>query len=223
MVYIKITEKQLRSLQSLPTSLNTSLICHNISGVMILNKAQEIKQIVLDFQAYHMDELFSTHKNNKVHLSEHIKDSDSRNNYTFTFEIENALKNSTSKEFFTSFSIPDIFQWIKCVLYSVYRNVYNHIVFTVSGNIFVISMKKKYFQSLLRNKYIEKIKIKDMYHILMRQFVDIYHNHKINTKGSTNLPTELNEYFVIKKFNKDCGNISFDYINHNPMIVKVCM
>jgi len=221
MVYIKITENQLRTLQSLPTSLNTSLICHNISGVMILNKAQEIKQIVLDFQAYHMDELFSTHKNNKVHLSEHIKESDSKSNYTFTFEIENALKNSSSKGIFPCFSIPDIFQWIKCVLYSVYRNVYNHIVFTASGNIFIIAMKKKYFESLLRKKYIEKIKIKDMYHILMKQFIDIYHNHKINTKGLIKLPTELNEYFIIKNFEKNSGNILFDYIKHNPMSVKV--
>jgi len=221
MVYIKITENQLRSLRNLPTSLNTSQICHNIAGVMILNKAQEIRQIILDFQAYHMDELFSSHKNRRVQLSEHIKECDSRNNYTFTFEIENALKNSNSKGNFPCFSIPDIYQWIKCVLYSIYRNVYNHIIFTASGRIFIIAMKKKYFESLLRKKYIEKIKIKDMYHILMKQFVDIYHNHKMNTKCLVNLPVELNEYFLIKSFEKDKGNILFDYIKHNPLGVKV--
>ena len=221
MVYIKITEKQLRTLQKLPINLNTSLICSNIAGVLILNKAQEIKQIILDFQSFNMDELFSSNKNNKIKLSEHIKDTDSRNNYTFTFEIENALKNNSSKESFPCFSIPDIFQWIKCVLYSIYRNVYNHIVFTASGKIFIISMKKKYYENILRRKYIEKIKIKDMYHILMKQFIDIYHNHKKNTKGLVNLPTELFDFFNIKEFDKDSSTILFEYIKHNPINVKV--
>ena len=57
-------------------------------------------------------------------------------------------------------------------------------------------MKKNIMKNILRRKYIEKIKIKDMYHILMKQFVDIYHNHKKNTKGLVNLPTELFDFLI---------------------------
>ena len=60
MVYIKFTKHQLNTLQKLPTNLNTSTTSHNIGGILILSKSQEIKQIVLDFQAYHMDELFTS-------------------------------------------------------------------------------------------------------------------------------------------------------------------
>ena len=35
--------------------------------VLILNKTQEIKQIILDFQAYHMGELYTNHKDKKVY------------------------------------------------------------------------------------------------------------------------------------------------------------
>ena len=33
--------------------------------------------------------------------------------------------------------------------------------------------------------------------------------------------SELNEYFVIKDFEKNSGNILFDYMKHNPIGVKV--
>ena len=113
MVYIKFTQKQLKTLQKLPSNLNTSMTSHNIGGVLVLTKSQEIKQIILDFQAYHIDELYTSRKDKKVHLSEHIKAVDPKYNYTLTFEIENILKKQEHKVEFSCFSIPDIFQWIK--------------------------------------------------------------------------------------------------------------
>lgn len=221
MVYIKFSKQQLTTLQTLPTNLNTSLTTHNIGGILILSKSQEIKQIILDFQAYHMDELFTSRKDKKVHLSEHIKSADPKYNYTLTFEIENILKKQEQKVEFSCFSIPDIFQWIKCVIHSIYRQIYNHIIFTGSGKIFIISMKRNYFDKLLREKLKNKIKLKEMYHNLMKQFIDIYYNHKTQHKSLLSVPTELYDYFTIKEFNKTSENILFDYATHNPILVKV--
>tara|TARA_Y100000768_G_scaffold369545_1_gene334561 strand:- start:1794 stop:2465 length:672 start_codon:yes stop_codon:yes gene_type:complete len=221
MVFIKFSQHQLNTLRELPQNLNSLTTSHNIGGIMILNKAQELKQIILDFQSYHIDELYTSKKDNKVHLSEHIKAADPRTNYTLTFEIENLIKKRENKSEFSCFSVPDIFQWIKCIIHSIYRDIYNHIVFTASGKIFIISMKKNNYNKLLRMKLKYKIKIKEMYHILMKQYLDIYHEHKIKYKSFLSVPAKLEEIFNVKEFNRNDSNILFDYSIHNPVLVKV--
>ena len=221
MVFIKFSQHQLNTLRELPQNLNSLTTSHNIGGIMVLNKAQEIKQIILDFQSYHIDELYTSKKDNKVHLSNHIKGADPRTNYTLTFEIENLIKKRENKSEFSCFSVPDIFQWIKCIIHSIYRDVYNHIVFTGSGKIFVISMKRNYYNKLLRMKLKDKIKIKEMYHILMKEYLDIYHEHKLKYKSFLSVPTKLEELFNVKEFDKNDSNILFDYSVHNPELIKV--
>ena len=221
MVFIKFSQHQLNTLRELPQNLNSLTTSHNIGGIMVLNKAQEIKQIILDFQSYHIDELYTSKKDNKVHLSNHIKGADPRTNYTLTFEIENLIKKRENKSEFSCFSVPDIFQWIKCIIHSIYRDVYNHIVFTGSGKTFVISMKRNYYNKLLRMKLKDKIKIKEMYHILMKEYLDIYHEHKIKYKSFLSVPTKLEELFNVKEFDKNDSNILFDYSFHNPVLIKV--
>ena len=221
MVFIKFSQHQLNTLRELPQNLNSLTTSHNIGGIMILNKAQELKQIILDFQSYHIDELYTSKKDNKVHLSEHIKAADPRTNYTLTFEIENLIKKRENKSEFSCFSVPDIFQWIKCIIHSIYRDIYNHIVFTGSGKIFVISMKRNHYNRLLRMKLKDNIKIKEMYHILMKEYLDIYHEHKIKYKSFLSVPAKLEEIFNVKEFNRNDSNILFDYSIHNPVLVKV--
>ena len=221
MVFIKFSQHQLNTLRELPQNLNSLTTSHNIGGIMVLNKAQEIKQIILDFQSYHIDELYTSKKDNKVHLSNHIKGADPRTNYTLTFEIENLIKKRENKSEFSCFSVPDIFQWIKCIIHSIYRDVYNHIVFTGSGKTFVISMKRNYYNKLLRMKLKDKIKIKEMYHILMKEYLDIYHEHKLKYKSFLSVPTKLEELFNVKEFDKNDSNILFDYSVYNPVLIKV--
>lgn len=221
MVFIKFSQHQLNTLRELPQNLNSLTTSHNIGGIMVLNKAQEIKQIILDFQSYHIDELYTSKKDNKVHLSNHIKGADPRTNYTLTFEIENLIKKRENKSEFSCFSVPDIFQWIKCIIHSIYRDVYNHIVFTGSGKTFVISMKRNYYNKLLRMKLKDKIKIKQMYHILMKEYLDIYHEHKLKYKSFLSVPTKLEELFNVKEFDKNDSNILFDYSVYNPVLIKV--
>ena len=150
MVFINFSQNQLKTLKNLPQNLNSLTTSHNIGGVMILNKAQEIKQIILDFQSYNIDELYTTKNDDKVHLLKHIKGADSRYNYTFTFEIENIIKKKENNSEFSCFSVPDIYQWIKCIIHSIYRDVYNHIIFSGSGKIFIIAMKKNYYERIFR-------------------------------------------------------------------------
>ena len=221
MVFIKFSQHQLNTLRELPQNLNSLTTSHNIGGIMVLNKAQEIKQIILDFQSYHIDELYTSKKDNKVHLSNHIRGADPRTNYTLTFEIENLIKKRENKSEFSCFSVPDIFQWIKCIIHSIYRDVYNHIVFTGSGKTFVISMKRNYYNKLLRMKLKDKIKIKEMYHILMKEYLDIYHEHKLKYKSFLSVPTKLEELFNVKEFDKNDSNILFDYSVYNPVLIKV--
>lgn len=219
MVYIKLNNIQLNTLKKLPNNLNDSLTYHNIGGILILNKANEFKQIIMDFQCYNMDELFTTKKDKKVHLFKHIKNNDEKNNYVITFEIENILKKSLDKTDYNCYSLPDIFQWIKCVIHSIYRNIYNHLIITSSGKIFVISMKKHYFSSLLRKKCEEKLLIKNMYHLLMKDFLDIFHEHKMKNKFVLDVPQKLQHYFHIQKFDID-NDIMINYIIHHPLLVK---
>jgi hypothetical protein len=200
MVYIQFTETQLKTLKNLPNNLNDSLTYHNIGGLLVLSKVNEFKQIIMDFQSYNMDELFTTKKDKKVHLFKHIKNMDEKNNYVITFEIENMIKKAHDKAEFSCFSLPDIFQWIKCVIHSIYRNIYNHLIFTASGKIYIISMKKNYYGKLLRRKISEKISIKDMYHILMKDYIDIFHNYKVKYKVILNVLDDFEKYFNIYKF-----------------------
>ena len=109
MVYIQFSNTQLKTLKNLPNNLNDSLTYHNIGGLLVLNKVNEFKQIIMDFQSYNMDELFTTKKDKKVHLFKHIKNEDEKNNYVITFEIENMLKKAQDKEEYSCFSLPDIF------------------------------------------------------------------------------------------------------------------
>ena len=99
--------------------------------------------------------------------------------------------------------------------------MYNHIVFTGSGKIFIISMKRNYYNKLLRIKLKDKVKIKEMYHILMKEYLDIYHDHKIKYKSFLSVPAKLEELFNIKEFNKNDSNVLFDYSVHNPVLIKV--
>ena len=221
MVFIKFSQHQMKTLKELPQNLNSITTSHNIGGIMILNKVHEIKQIILDFQSYHIDELYTCKNDNKVHLLKHIKGADPRTNYTLTFEIENIIKKKENNSEFSCFSVPDIFQWIKCIIHSIYRDVYNHIIFTSSGKTFIIAMKKNYYNKLLRVKLKDNIKIKEMYHTIMKEFLDIYHAHKIKYKKFLSIPIKIYDYFIIKEFNKSDNNILFDYIVHNPLLVKV--
>ena len=221
MVFINFSQNQLKTLKNLPQNLNSLTTSHNIGGVMILNKAQEIKQIILDFQSYNIDELYTTKNDDKVHLLKHIKGADSRYNYTFTFEIENIIKKKENNSEFSCFSVPDIYQWIKCIIHSIYRDVYNHIIFSGSGKIFIIAMKKNYYNKILRDKCTNKIKIKEMYHILMKEYLDIYHEHKVKYKNFLFIPNKIYDYFIVKEYKKEHNNILFDYMIHNPLLVRV--
>ena len=50
MNYIKLSQRQINTLKKLPSDLNDSVSNRTISGLMILSKSNEIKQIILDFQ-----------------------------------------------------------------------------------------------------------------------------------------------------------------------------
>jgi hypothetical protein len=222
MVYIQFTDIQLKTLKNLPNNLNDSLTYHNIGGLLVLSKVNEFKQIIMDFQSYNMDELFTTKKDKKVHLFKHIRNTDEKNNYALTFEIENMLKKAHDKSEFACLSLPDIYQWIKCVIYSLYRNIYNHLIFTASGKIYIISMKKNYYSKLLRRKISEKISLKDMYHLLMKDYIDIFHNYKLKYKVILNIPEDFEKYFNIYKF--ELGEkIMFKYTIHKPLTVHATM
>lgn len=215
MTYLKLNTTQLNTLKNLPNNLNDSLVYNNIGGIICFNKANEIKHIIFDFEAYNMDEFFMSSKDNKIHLLKHIKNPNPKKYYTLSFEIENILKKSSLQTEFNSFSCPDVFQWIKCSIFSIYRNIYNHLVFTHSNNIYLISMKKTYFYTLYRKKHTEKIPIKNMYHILMKEYIDIFHYHKIKNKSTFVIPDKFNEYFNIQQFDLK-KNVLFQYYSHNP-------
>ena len=219
MVYIQFSAVQLKTLRNLPNNLNDSLTYHNIGGLLVMSKVNEFKQIIMDFQSYNMDELFTSKKDKKVHLFKHIKNHDEKNNYVLTFEIENMLKKSQEKPEYSCFSLPDIFQWIKCVIHSLYRNIYNHLIFTSSGRVYIISMRKNYYSSLLRKKIGEKLPIKDIYHILMKEYLDIFHYHKVKHKCILTIPEKFYDYFHIYKFERD-DSILFKYTIHKPLTVQ---
>ena len=79
-------------------------------------------------------------------------------------------------------------------------------------------MKKNYYSNLLRRKISEKISIKEMYHLLMKDYLDIFHNHKMKYKVILNIPEKFQKYFIIYKF--ECEEkIMFKYTIHKPLTV----
>ena len=49
MNYIKISKRQIDTLKNLPNNLNDSINNQNISGIIVLHKNNQFKQIILDF------------------------------------------------------------------------------------------------------------------------------------------------------------------------------
>ena len=107
----------------------------NIGGVIIINKKNELKQIIMDFESSSLEEFYT--QKTKVSLFKHIKNEDPINNLVLTYEITNFLNN---REEFNTYYTPSLFEFIKCVIHSIYRNIFFHIVITSSGNIFVLSI-----------------------------------------------------------------------------------
>ena len=152
MNYFKFNSIQLNTLKNLPHNLNNSLINANIGGILSINKLNEIKQLIFDFETHNMDELFVNSKDSKVHLFKHIKNIDLNKYFTISLEINNIFKKQSDKEADIIYYSPYIYQWIKCVIFSIYRNIYNHFIITSSNNIYLISMKNTYFLNLFKKK-----------------------------------------------------------------------
>ena len=73
-------------------------------------------------------------------------------------------------------------------IYSIWKNIYN-------------INEKNYYGKLLRRKISEKISIKDMYHLLMKDYLDIFHNHKIKYKVILNVPDEFEKSLIFINLN----------------------
>lgn len=79
-------------------------------------------------------------------------------------------------------------------------------------------MTKNYYSTLLRHKIADKLEIKEMYHILMRDYLDIFHEHKLKHKVILTIPDEFQKYFYIYKFESN-EKILFKYTIHKPLSV----
>lgn len=207
MTYIKLTNNQLVTIKELPNNLNNKL-SSNISGIFLLNKVNDFKQIILDFQHYNTAEFFSSKTSDsiKVHILEHIRNADTRNNSAITFEIAGK---ATELSIFNGYHLPGLYQFIKCSMYSIYRKVFNHILFTGTDKIYVLSLKKTHYYHLLNQKRSDKIKMKEMFHILMKMYMEIYHNSKDH---EIKIPEQFSNLFNIQKFGTN--GILFEYINY---------
>lgn len=202
MSYIKLTNDQINTLKSLPNNLNNKMTNKNIGGIIIVNKKNELKQIIMDFASSSLEEFYT--QKTKVSLFKHIKNEDPVNNLVLTYEITNFLNN---KEEFNTYYAPSLFEFIKCVIHSIYRSIFFHIVITSSGNIFVLNMKKKYYNDLKANKIKNKIKIKDMIHSLMKEYSEYFLN-----RNKLEIPQKIEEKFNCKKFKNN--GVEIEYLKY---------
>lgn len=214
MIYIKLTNNQIQTLKNLPNNLNDSLCCNSICGIIILTKSNEFKQIIMDFQSSSLEEFYTKKKN--IHILNHIRNPDPRNNYVFTFEIINILTNIKSSTKLSDYNIPGLNQWIKCAMNALYRKVFTHILFTPSDKIYSISIKKTYYYEIVKYKTENKVKMKDMFHYLFKSLCNLYQSHTDSLK----IPDIFNKLFNIKQFNNNQG-IMFEYIVHNTLLAEV--
>ena len=53
----------------------------------------------------------------------------------------------------------------------------------------------------------------------MKDFLDIFHEHKMKNKFVLDIPQKLQHYFHIQKFDID-NDIMINYIIHHPLLVK---
>ena len=174
MNYIKISKRQIETLKQLPSNLNDSVTNQNISGIISLSKSGEFKQIILDFSESSLQEFFTNSKDTKVYLKKHIKNKDPINKRAITFEIINRLNAVKNNSLTDSINKPNIDDWIKCIIHSIFRKVFNHLIISSSDSIFVISMKKNYYYFLVQLKKRNKWKLKEMYHYLRKKYIELY-------------------------------------------------
>jgi hypothetical protein len=220
MNFVKIKKRQLDCLKNLPNNLNDTLSNQNISGLLILDKLGQFKQIILDFQITSMEEFYiDTDKNkNRIKLFKHIKNENPRLFRAITFEVINKLNNNANDYgvHLDSNNIPTIDQWIKCTIHSVFRKIYNHIVITSSDNIYAISIKKTFYYEIYHKKLENKWKIREILHYLIKFYTEIYHSHK----GSKfEIPSKFSEYFhIVKCKNND---LLFTYRSFNETLAIV--
>ena len=55
----------------------------------------------------------------------------------------------------------------------------------------------------------------------MKEYLDIYHEHKVKYKNFLFIPNKIYDYFIVKEYKKEHNNILFDYMIHNPLLVRV--
>jgi len=218
MNYVKITKRQLDTLKNLPNNLNDSTSNQCISGLLILGKLNQFKQVILDFHVSSLQEFFCKNKNSKITLYKHIKNEDPRNTRVLTFDIVNRINVNIEDKYniVESINTPNIEQWIKCVIHSIYRKIFNHIVITSSDIIYAISIKKNYYYKILKLKLDNKWKLNDLFHYLLKEYLNIYEQQ---SKYCFIIPEIFNEYFNIVKAEK--SDIIFYYNNFNENLARI--
>lgn len=208
MNYIKISKRQIETLKQLPSNLNDSVTNQNISGIILLSKSGEFKQIILDFSESSLQEFFTNSKDTKVYLKKHIRNKDPRNRRAITFEIINRLNTIKNNSLTDSINKPNIDDWIKCIIHSIFRKVFNHLIISSSDSIFVISMKKNYYYFLVQLKKRNKWKLKEMYHYLRNKYIELYSSQ---SKYSFEIPEIIRTEFNIT----ECKNTDINFYYHS--------
>ena len=216
MNYVKITNRQISTLKSLPSNLNDSVHNQNISGILFIDKLGQFKQIIFDFQTSNLEEFYTDKDKSKIQLYKHIKNECPRKYKSLTFDIINKLNSDTKNDFglhLDSTNLPSIEQWLKCTIHAIMRKIYNHLVICPSDNVYTISIKKTYYYQILNMKFENNWKIKELLHYLIKSYTDIYHEY---TGSKLQIPPKFNEYFsIIKSKNTD---IIFMYKSFNEII-----
>lgn len=179
-MYIKISNNHIKHLIDFVKNCNDIKSIHqHINGVLVLSKQCNIKQILIDYQTigvYDYSKVFK--KDKRIELLKLISNKDPHHNFVLTFDIELSYNNKS----FICNNIPNIYQFVKVVIYSIIRQVHNHLYITALDERFIISMKKPFYFKFYNIYIKQKNKNKNITEFMSYIFKEInllYSEHNI--------------------------------------------
>jgi len=197
-MYLKLTKERIKHIINF--AKNNLIDTKSCNGIIVLSRQNYIKQIIIDYQSFSATDYVITHKkDHRLDFLKLVKNKDPNHYMVLTFDY--SIRNDNC--------IPNIYEFIKVCLFSIYRKVFNHLFINCYDKLFVISLKRNFLFELIKIKKQNKLKISEFIIKLFHILTEDYHN---NNNDLNSIPNNFYQKFNITQCNND---INILYSNYN--------
>lgn len=208
-MYIKIQNHHIKYLNDFIRKMIDIQSTHqHVNGVLVLSKQCNIKQILIDYETIGVFDYSKVFKKDKrMKLLELISNNDPYHNFVLTFDIETSYNTKS----FKCGNVPNIYQFIKVAIYSIIRQVHNHLYITPLDDRYIISMKKNLYFELYETYKKTKCTMSDFINIIFKKINEIYHTNIIDKNDIYSIPDEIHKYFNIYHVKNKDINVPYTF------------